>query len=54
MLKKILSRDNLYPPIELYKEIKNYDLYKKWKEFINKDIDNKIWLYIHIPFQSRL
>ena len=50
MLKKILSRDNLYPPIELYKEIKNYDLYKKWKEFINKDIDNKIWLYIHIPF----
>ncbi len=50
MLKKILSRDNLYPPIELFKEIEDKDLYKKWESFIKKNIDNKIWLYIHIPF----
>jgi len=50
MLKKFLSRDNLYPPIEIYKKIEKEYLYKKWEHFLVKKMDNKVWLYIHIPF----
>ncbi len=50
MITKILSRDNMYPPIELYNTILRQDIYNYWKDYIQEWINNKIWLYIHIPF----
>lgn len=50
MLKKILSRDNMYPPIELYESISKKEIYNSWETYLNDWLDNRVWLYIHIPF----
>lgn len=50
MLKKILSRDNLYPPPEIYSEIDNGVIIEMWNKYITNWKSNKLWLYIHIPF----
>ena len=50
MIKKILSRDNLYPPLEIYSEINNIDILNEWEKYVNNNVDNKLGLYIHIPF----
>lgn len=50
ILKKILSRDNLYPPPEIYKYLAKEEIYKKWKCFLEKNTSHTVWIYIHIPF----
>nr|MDD3720132.1 radical SAM protein [Candidatus Gracilibacteria bacterium] len=50
MLKKILSRDNMYPPIELYESISKKEIYNSWETYLNDGLDNRVGLYIHIPF----
>lgn len=50
MLKKIITRDNMYPPPEIYSEITKSDVISEWKKYLQKKQNNKLWLYIHIPF----
>ncbi|NUJ97301.1 radical SAM protein [Candidatus Gracilibacteria bacterium] len=40
----------MYPPMEIYFPIKKKEIYSYWNDYIESGVDNKIGLYIHIPF----
>jgi radical SAM superfamily enzyme len=48
--KQILSRDWIYPPLEIFSPISKEDIFSMWEDYNNLKINNKLWLYIHIPF----